>query len=148
MNLVSKQFVENCSCKKIPISEIFSYENQTIPEMKKIMTFNLGLAGPQVGINRTFFIFRYGNEILSVYNPEWEPETEKRAASKESCLTYGTRRTTCVMRYKTIIAEFTNGEGVPVRMKLRGRDAIVFQHESDHLKGKTIFFDPEKGGKK
>lgn len=43
------------------------------------------------------------------------------------------------MRYKIIDVEFIDKTGSLVKLKLRGMDAIVFQHESDHLIGKTIF---------
>jgi peptide deformylase len=141
LNLVAPRFVQNCKCKDIPVSEIVDYENQTVPEMKKIMTFNLGLACPQVGIYRNMFIMRYGNEIISCYNPAWTPKSDKKALSTEGCLTYKpTRRNQkTVLRYKIIIAEFIDCNGNHQKLKLRGMDSIVFQHESDHLIGITIF---------
>lgn len=139
LELVSKKLVENCKCKKVNVSDIKDFESETVPEMKKIMGRDLGLAAPQVGIFRNMFIMKYGNEIISCYNPSWSPKSEKKSLSKEGCLTYKRGKTANILRYKIINAEFLNCNGSLIKLKLRGIDAIVFQHESDHLIGKTIF---------
>ena len=114
--------------------------------MKQIMYHKnaLGLAAPQVGIKRKFFLFKYGNEILSCYNPIWKSKSNKRALSEEGCLTYPYGKFKTQLRYKIILAYYTDRNGIRQTLKLRGTDAIVFQHESDHLIGKTIFFNPER----
>ena len=144
MYLVSKKLVENCKCKDIVISDINDYESETVPEMEEIMSYNLGLAAPQVGIFKNMFIMRYGNEIISCYNPSWKPKYKdfpKKALSKEGCLTYQPTYSNQknIMRYKIIIAEFIDCNGNHQKLKLRGMDSVVFQHESDHLIGITIF---------
>lgn len=139
--LIDKEFVENCKCKDMPLSEIPGHEDRTVIYMKMIMAHNLGLACPQVGIFRNMFIMRYGSEIISCYNPSWKPKSEKKALSKEGCLTYQPtwKNQKNVLRYKIIIAEFIDRNGNHQKLKLRGMDSIVFQHESDHLIGITIF---------
>ncbi len=148
MKLEDKENVEGVKCKDFPISRIDKYENITILQMRRLMYENngIGLAGPQVGINRDFFIMRYGNEIISCYNPSWTPKISKKAISKEGCLTYMPTwlNQKNILRYKLINTEFINSEGVLVKIKMRGTDAIVFQHECDHLIGKTIFYNPEE----
>lgn len=147
MQLSDKKQVEGVKCKQVPISAISTHEYTTIPEMKNLMKKNhgIGLAAPQVGIKRTFFIMPYAGKIISCYNPSWTARTDKKSASDEGCLTYKPVwiHQVSVSRYKFINTEFTNSERVPVKIKMRGIDARVFQHETDHLKGKTIFFDPE-----
>ena len=146
MILSDKSEVESCRCKNISEKEISNYEKKIIPEMKILMyqKFGIGLAAPQVGINRTFFVMKYGNEIISCYNPSWKPKSNKRAMSTEGCLTYPRSMQNTQLRYKIIIARFTDSTGIVQELKLRGMDAVVFQHESDHLIGKTIFFDPKE----
>ena len=151
MELSDKSEVENCRCKSFSdmhmFSEIEKYEKNIIPEMQILMyeKFGIGLAAPQVGINRTFFIMKYGDQIMSCYNPSWKPKNNKRSMSTEGCITYLFTERNTQLRYKIIIARFVNSEGVIQELKLRGMDAIVFQHESDHLIGKTIFFNPNRG---
>ena len=146
MKLVDKLEVEAVGCYDVPEKEIPRYEFSVIPDMKSILrTFGaMGLAAPQVGIKRKFFIFKYGNEVISCYNPEWKPNTKKQSLSTEGCLTYNPGRERTLLRHKMIAVCFTDGMGIQRRMKLRGTDAVVFQHECDHLIGKTIFFDPEE----
>jgi peptide deformylase len=144
MKLVDKSEVEGVICKDILITEISEYEKQIIPDMKRLMQMydGVGLAAPQVGIKKNFFIFKYGSEVISCYNPIWIPKVNKQSFSKEGCLTYHPRQQNTQLRYKIIYAHFTDSHGIRQKRKLKNRDAIIFQHESDHLIGKTIFFNP------
>ena len=148
MELSAAIEVERVKCKDFPVSLISKYENTIIPDMLKLMKekHGVGLAGPQVGIKRTFFVMLYGGHYISCYNPSWTAKNPKRAISKEGCLTYPPTwlNQKAVLRYKLINTEFINSEGSPIKIKMRGIDAIIFQHECDHLIGKTIFLDPEK----
>ncbi|MDA3938506.1 MAG: peptide deformylase [Spirochaetia bacterium] len=148
MKLSEPDKVEGVRCKPVPVSKIGYYESDIIPQMEKLMyvKMGVGLAAPQIGINRTFFIMKYGNDIISCYNPLWTPKSNKQALSREGCLTYQPTyiNQKNVFRYKIINTEFTNSEGITVKIKMRGIDAIIFQYETDHLTGKTIFYDPEK----
>lgn len=148
MRLADKEFVEGCKCKKVSLDEIKRYEQDIIPEMRGLMRAKrgLGLASPQVGINRTFFIMKYGDRVISVYNPKILFSSRQKSADRESCLTYpGTvgkigMPFVNIMRPKTIKVSYQdkNGDYI-ICMKLRGRDARVFQHECEHLEGITIF---------
>lgn len=146
IQLVNRKYIEGVKCKIFPIERIGVNENDTIPDMKTFMIDKrgAGLAAPQIGINRKFFIMKYGDEIISCYNPTFKPKGQKKAVNPEGCLTYGGwKNQVDVERFKMIIAYYYNNHGLPVYQKMRGTDAIVFQHECDHLVGKTIFFDPE-----
>lgn len=150
MQLSDKKQVEGVKCKSVSVKMIPEHEEYTVKGMLKLMKKNhgIGLAAPQVGIKRTFFIMLYGGHYISCYNPSWTPRTDKKSSSDEGCLTYppAWAKQVRISRYKFINAEFTNSEGAPVKIKMRGIDARVFQHECDHLIGKTIFFDPESEG--
>lgn len=145
MVLVDKSLVEKCMCFPVRIEDIMGCDSNYIPEMYKTMIKNhaVGLAAPQVGIHLDFFIMKYGNILLKVFNPIWKPRNEKTVSCMESCLTYG-RKKLVIKRYKSINVVYNDLLGNTVRKKLHGMDARVFQHECDHLWGKTIFYDPGK----
>ena len=147
MKLSVSTKVEGVKCKVFPVYGIIENEKYIIPDMLRLMKVKHGggLAAPQVGIKRTFFIMLYGGHYISCYNPLWTPKNPKKAISKEGCLTYPPTRLNqkSILRYKLINTEFINSENVPEKVKMRGIDAIIFQHECDHLVGKTIYFDPE-----
>lgn len=140
MKLVEKEKVENAICTKVDKLYI-SNNYKVVEDMKKLMVEKngIGLASPQIGINVQMFIMKYGNEIITCYNPSWKMKGEKKVVSVEGCLTYEKGRQARVKRSKMIVASYTNEDGEEVTIKMRGTDSIVFQHESDHLIGKTIF---------
>lgn len=143
MTLVDKSEVEGVRCKDVPQESIRKgdYEN-TFSDMKHFIAelHCAGLAAPQVGIKRTFFMMWYGNKILTCINPSWEPKGDKQTLSDEGCLTYG-RKKNKMLRYKMIKAKFQDESGKEIILRLRAFDAFVFQHECDHLIGETIFYD-------
>lgn len=101
----------------------------------------LGLAGPQIGIKKAFFVYwRSCGEPAVVYNPKYYPDSNAHIRNIEGCLTYGKLQFE-VRRYKRIRAVWYESDGVSFfkRSKvLSGTDAIVFQHETDHCYGITI----------
>lgn len=91
----------------------------------------LGLAAPQIGINKRVIIVR-GNVM---FNPEWTPTKAPPEYITEGCYSVP-KRLFKVSRSKYGWAKWTNIEGQPCEDKLTGIPAIVFQHELDHLDGK------------
>ena len=146
LKLVDKSEVEGIRCKEVSHKFISHHESHVVPEMRRILfdKNGLGLAAPQVGIKRSFFIFRYGAIIVSCYNPTWKPKGNKQIMSIEGCLSYPHGHKGSQLRHKLIFAEFVDCRGITQNWKLRGQDAIVFQHETDHLIGKTILYKGEK----
>lgn len=70
-------------------------------------------------------------------NPEWTPTRAPKETIIEGCYSVGHDKTYKVPRskygwakYQTIDGEWRENE------KIRGIDAVVFQHELDHLDGK------------
>lgn len=142
MELANKEYVEGCKCSDVSRDMIDRYEETDIKKMIKIMDKGLGLAAPQVGINKRFFIMKYQGEIISVYNPKINFFSKQKTALKEGCLTYpqGIHGTVNMMRSTSIQVEFTGKNGNIFIWRLRGLEAKVFQHELDHLNGLTIFY--------
>lgn len=91
-----------------------------------------GLAAPQVGINKRFFIDRYGVYI----NPEivsFDTLTE----STEGCLSIpGVIKT--ISRYANIEMKYYDTKMNLQRIHVSNFRAFVFQHEIDHLSGILI----------
>lgn len=148
MILASKDKVENCKCKHCTSADILNISGKLDKEMISFMIkkSGIGLAAPQIGIYKKFFVMKYGNEYITCFNPKILFRSRQKSSLKESCLTYGgdlrphQRPTKNIMRAKTVKVEFQNVNGDIVTLKLRGMEAKCFQHEFDHLQGKTIFY--------
>jgi len=137
-----------------PITNI----NQDIQELAKNLTSSLanrgiGLSAPQIGQNKAIFITKipqgktkifinpaiidHSEEKQYFYLAENENHPHKNHHPEpflEGCLSlphlYGT-----VKRWANIEAQWLNINGQTTKQTLIGLEAIVFQHELDHLKG-------------
>lgn len=148
MKLSLPEKVENVKCKPVPedVDLIKSQiTHETLSAMMNLMyeKGGLGLAAPQVGIRKRFFIaFMPEKGAMQLFlNPSYEPEEKaKEIDSEEGCLTYGQAKYK-VRRYNEIKAKYLVFDEQGLRWqkeKLTDIDAIVFQHETDHCDGKTI----------
>lgn len=97
---------------------------------------DLGLAAPQIGAPVRVIIARIPVITVCV-NPSWRPAGARRPGN-ERCLSVAAGGTYRVFRHIGIDAEWFALDGTPRRARLAGRDAVVFQHEVDHLEGMTI----------
>jgi peptide deformylase len=141
MNLVSPKEVEDCKCKPIAEENIKGL-SETTDLMASLMEAKrgIGLAAPQVGIFKRFFIMKNfrGPGHVVVINPEITRVSEKSGVFEEGCLTYPWNYRKSVRRPKQIWAQWRTGDGGYMKMKLTGREAQVFHHEYEHLEGLTI----------
>ncbi len=97
-----------------------------------------GLAAPQVGLGLRFFVSQIQGH-RAVVNPSYEPAPRAGRTSRlEGCLTWPGRNT-YVSRFDRIYVEWQDLEGRPQAGELEGIDARIFQHETDHVNGITIF---------
>lgn len=143
--LSDPQFVENVECEEVTIDDITEEHLDLTKRMLKFLSDvnGMGLAAPQVGIEKRFFV--YWDETLkphAIYNPKFYPAEKKKETWVEKCLTYGDQGFR-VDRYKYISAVWweydpEKKELYKVTKRLRGLNAHVFQHETDHLNSKTI----------
>lgn len=109
----------------------------------------VGIAGPQVGLNRRVVAVQrfdkegepfevYGNIRIAAHHGE-------KASGGEGCLSVPDRRGD-VMRWQDIEIEydavFSEGKVTvqPVRERIQGFTAVIFQHETDHLDG-VLYID-------
>ncbi len=97
---------------------------------------DLGLAATQLGIDARIIVARI--PVLTVcVNPEWRP-TGARRPGWEKCLSVVAGGRYKIFRNISIDASWTRLDGTRVAERLEGNNAIVFQHECDHLDGITI----------
>ena len=107
----------------------------------------VGLAAPQVGLPIRLIVVEYGEDddedapkkLYAVINPEIVAASEEKVNGIEGCLSVPGLIGE-VERHVEIIVKGQNRFGKPVKYKLAGWKARIFQHEIDHLDG-LVFTD-------
>ncbi len=127
---------------EVSIEEITTKEFQDyLDKLTKTMRVEdgIGIASPQVGINKRIFIANIKGKNIVFINPLIIKKSETTLITEEGCLSvpgvWGT-----VSRPKKISIEAIDRHGRKLNMDLKNMDAIVFQHELDHLDG-ILFVD-------
>lgn len=141
--------VESVECDEMTIEEITPDHIQLTKNMLKLLAEinGLGLAAPQIGIKKRFMVYwdTRQNMPYVCYNPKYYP-SKHQTTWAEKCLTYG-ELTFAVKRWKEVQAvwweldtdtDWANPRFVKRAKNLKGLQAEVFQHETDHLNGATI----------
>lgn len=107
----------------------------------------MGLAGPQVGLNKKFFVVCHEEEenVFKNYvliNPKLVSHSEELIYSSggEGCLSVNRDVEGIVPRYARVTFEGYDEKGNKVKYRAREELSIAFQHEMDHLNG-ILFFD-------
>ena len=116
----------------------------------------VGLAAPQLDISKRIIAVLVPNpedakgnpskEAYSLqeimYNPKVVAHSVQEAAlgNGEGCLSVDRDVPGYVVRHARVTIEYFNKEGEKKRIKLRGYDSIVVQHEIDHTNG-IMFYD-------
>lgn len=107
----------------------------------------VGLAAPQVGKNYRIFVMKKFDEearqeLLVMINPRVVRGSENWQLDEEGCLSvpdvFGQ-----VYRDQEIIAEYQDEQLKKQVLRLTGFNAVIFQHEMDHLDG-VLFTDKVK----
>jgi peptide deformylase len=93
----------------------------------------VGLAAPQVNSNLSMFLMQMDGLNTSVVNPRILKRKDA-VQSVESCLSIP-GLSGSILRDSVIDVEFFDGHFNKHAMTLKGFNAIVFQHEYDHLNG-------------
>jgi len=117
---------------------------KTIKELFMVMYAcnGVGLAAPQVGINKRIMVFnpdgdpkKWPKEVALV-NPKIVDTSSTTDVETEGCLSFPGMDGK-VRRHKWVKVEAVNAMGKPIKKKYTGWEARVFQHEYDHLEGKV-----------
>lgn len=121
-----------------PCEPVTDFETQVepyLPEAEKVMKEKdgIGLAAPQIGINYSWFI---NGESQLFVNPEII-EKDKPISVVEGCLSLP-RRWYEVPRYAMVKVQCYDDDFKPWQFEYVGLDALVMQHEIDHLNGVLI----------
>ncbi|MGE6491766.1 peptide deformylase [Exiguobacterium sp. NPDC077395] len=122
--------------------------NSQDPEMseKYELRGGVGIAAPQLGVNRRFFTVLLQEEEetfkLSIFNPKITSHSVEQTFLNggEGCLSVDRVIKGNVPRFRRITLEGFDRDGQPIKLRLRGMRAIVCQHELDHLDG-ILFYD-------
>ncbi len=104
----------------------------------------VGLAAPQVGknIRAIVCLFNQGtsNELyVDMINPEIVSRSEEMEVGEEGCLSLPGEFAK-VARHASVTAKYTDVKGGENTLQLKGLNAVIVQHEIDHLDGK-LFID-------
>lgn len=107
----------------------------------------MGLAAPQVGINKNYFVVVHevDEQVFDNYviiNPKIVSYSEELiyASTGEGCLSVNREVEGIVPRYARITVEGYDEDGNKIKVRAREELAIAFQHEIDHLNG-ILFTD-------
>lgn len=124
--------------KSIDVEAFDNTLNQLTDKMLKIMydAPGVGLAAPQIGINKNIFVFDVGNGPNIAINPI-KIETDGKSTFLEGCLSLpGYYWEITRPSYAKLYCHDLKGKEI----FYEGEDLIgrVLQHEYDHLKGKLL----------
>ena len=97
----------------------------------------IGLAAPQVGVQRRFFVYDHGAGTGVVLNPRIV-ESDGEWAFDEGCLSVPGLSWE-IIRPKQIHLVGVDLDGNEVSIEADELEARLFQHELDHLDGKTLY---------
>ena len=121
-----------------PVDEIRQQDKELFEAMVFTMRHfcGIGLAAPQIGINRRMIVVDVGGVEIKLANPVII-ETKGSDKAMEGCLSV-LGSVVEVERAYEIVVEGMNEENEIVRIEASGLLSRVFQHEIDHLQGRLI----------
>ena len=115
--------------------------DEVVEEMLALMKANngMGLAAPQVGINKRFFIMSHDGRDYACCNPSLISANVRTESAIEGCLSFPGVKVR-VERSESAKVKYTTPGGVKRTHTFRGVLARCFLHELDHLNG-IVFLD-------
>ena len=127
---------------EVPADEITTKEFQDYLD-KLIKTMHvedgIGIASPQAGINKRVFIAHIKHQDMAFINPEITKTSEATVITEEGCLSvphvFGN-----VIRSKKVTITALDRHGRKMEFELKNTEAVIVQHENDHLDG-VLFVD-------
>ena len=125
--------------KAAPITDFGRNLANLVRDMYETMhdSEGVGLAGPQVGVNRRIMVIGPPDEAdFCLINPELS-DFEGEVDGEEGCLSLPGLFAT-VRRAEKIHVRAQDETGAPVEFDVRGFTARIIQHEFDHLEGKVF----------
>lgn len=145
--------------EEINIKNINEEILEIIDDLKSTLEFGtgLGIAAPQIGINKRIIVvgakkenIKYNDAeeipLMAMINPTWRKTSNETDIQYEGCMSVPIIRGK-VERYKDIELTYYDENGKKIIKQLHGFFARLVQHECDHLEG-IVFLDrvKEKNG--
>ncbi|MDA7494826.1 peptide deformylase, partial [Candidatus Gracilibacteria bacterium] len=131
------------------VNEIKKYEklgNEMIKYIKDPENGGVGLAAPQIGVNKRLIIVSLLRDrddedfkTVMMINPEILEHSEITDKEEEGCLSVPGAKGK-VERYLTIKLRYLDNKGKVKILRLQGLSARIVQHEIDHIDG-VLFVD-------
>jgi len=129
-------------CEAVKTEEINNEFRALIKEMFLTMdeANGVGLAAPQVGIAKRFFVAMSDDDVERVFiNPVITKTSSELSEYEEGCLSIpGVYET--IVRPKAVTISALDINGKPFTLDAEGLLARIVQHESDHLDG-VLYID-------
>lgn len=140
MKLVGKKDKRLYEVSEDILKEDIKGNSELFESMIKIMNENrgIGIAAPQVGVNKNVFIVKNSDLIDKVcINPEINESSNIERLLAEGCISFP-GLSMYVKRAVWIDVSYLNESGEEISERLTGVEAQCFQHELDHLNGITF----------
>jgi peptide deformylase len=141
LQIVTDESILRKECLPISKNDNINELLETANEMLKLMLEKdgVGIAAPQIGINKRFFIAFIESEEGKLYpqlfiNPVIAKKSEETVDGSEGCLSIPDC-SGMVSRYKSISIKYIDINKGEVENEFIGFSATVIQHEYDHLDG-------------
>ncbi len=139
VTLKIRLYGDSCLRKKsVPVIYVGPTEQSLLQAMLVTMRENkgVGLAAPQVGINRQIFVADIGDGPMAFINPKIIKKSGGDVI-EEGCLSIP-GVTVMVRRPERIVVRYIDEDNQPHEKIYDEMMARVIQHEMDHLDGKLI----------
>jgi peptide deformylase len=136
---------ENQQILKSLLEYIQNSQNTSIAEEYSLRP-GVGLAAPQINVSKQMIAVqvREKDKIFSyaLFNPKIVSHSVEKSflTTGEGCLSVEKDIQGYVHRHARITVKGFSINGEEIKLRLKGLQAIVFQHEIDHLKG-IMFYD-------
>jgi peptide deformylase len=98
----------------------------------------MGLSAPQIGVRKNVFVTNVDGKLQYFINPRIT-RSDGSITSREGCLSFP-NVFELIDRFNEITIEAIDVDGREFNAELSGPDAVVAQHEFDHLSG-VLFID-------
>jgi peptide deformylase len=126
--------------KASPVTSFDDALSEQVARMADLMddALGAGLAAPQVGSLLRVFVYREAPDapLGVVVNPRIVRASEETITTEEGCLSIGRANVWVpVERSEAVEVEAFDAKGRPITLKAEGREAVILQHETDHLDG-------------
>jgi len=125
---------------------VINSQNPEMAEKYKLRP-GIGLAAPQINVSKRMIAIYVKDEkgvqhSYALFNPKIMSHSVERTylPSGEGCLSVDEAIPGFVPRYARITVKAITLDGSPIKLRLKGMLAVVFQHEIDHLNG-IMFYD-------